>query len=49
MSPYLGLAVSQNARPARLQAIARGKDVLHLVADMVNAPGGVPLEEGRDR
>ena len=43
------LAVAEHARAGRLEAIARGDDVVDLVADMVHAAGGVAREELRDR
>ena len=48
MSPDFWLAIAQHPRSAGLQAIARGQNVIDLIADMVNAAGGIALKEGGD-
>ena len=45
----LRLAVAEHARAGGLQLVARGEDVVDLVADMMHAAGRVLLEEGGDR
>ena len=49
MRADLRLAVAEHPRAGRHQPVARGQDVVHLVADMVHAAGRVLLEEGGDR
>ena len=41
----LRLTVAQHARPLRLQGVAGGADIGHLVADVVDAAVGIALEE----
>src|SRR6056297_75881 len=49
MRADLGLAVAQHAHPARLEPVARGKDILDLVADMVDTARGVLFQKAPDR
>jgi uncharacterized ferritin-like protein (DUF455 family) len=44
-----GLTIAQHARTACLELVARGVDILDLVADMVDAAVGIAREESRDR
>src|SRR5664280_1046259 len=41
----LRLAVAEHARALRLQGVAGGADIGHLVADVVDAAVGIALEE----
>src|SRR5262245_64558482 len=43
------LPIAKHARARSLEAIAGGADILHLVADVMDAPARVPLEECGDR
>ena len=43
-----GFARAQHAGARRLKLIARGEDILDLVADVVNAARGVLFEEAGD-
>ncbi len=43
------LAVAEYAQPRRRQAIARGADILHLVADVVDAARRVARQKARYR
>src|SRR6266487_3474838 len=45
----LRLAVAQNPRPVRLEALARGQDVVDLVAQMVDTAVGIAFQEFLDR
>src|SRR5262245_16969820 len=49
MGADLRLPIAQHPRALGLQPIAGGQDVLDLVTDMVDAAGGITVEEGRDR
>src|SRR5208283_833834 len=49
MRADLRLAVAEHARALGLQLVARGDDVLDLVAEVMNATRGILLDETRDR
>src|SRR5262245_10483536 len=49
MGARLRLAVAEDAGAGRLQPVARGIDVVDLVADVMDAAGRVLLQEARDR
>src|SRR5205823_3567652 len=44
-----GLAVAQHARALASQPVAGGQDIVHLVADVMDAAGGIALEIGAER
>src|SRR6056297_13519 len=49
MCADLGLTATQNPRAGGFQMVTRGKDVIDLVADMVNAARGVLFQKAVDR
>jgi 2,3-bisphosphoglycerate-independent phosphoglycerate mutase len=49
MGADLRLAVAEDARASRAQPVARGMDVIDLVADMVDPARGILLEKAPDR
>src|SRR5438874_6605309 len=49
MSPDLGLAVAEHARPSACQLVARCLDIRDLIADVVNAAVRTAFEEVLDR
>ena len=49
MGPDFWLAIAQNARASFLEVVARGDDVIDLVADVMDAAGGVLVEKALDR
>ena len=48
-APIFGVAVAEHARALLDQDIARGDDVGHLIADVMDAAVGIALEKLRDR
>ena len=48
-APIFGIAVAQHAGAVGLEPVARGDDVVDLVAEVMHAAGRILFQEGGDR